>query len=206
MTSMNKRKIIMECARTSRVRTASAALALSVLCLTGASACTSGPAPVAPVATPYAAASTAHAEKSVSPTQHVEESVSPAQRAAERVKSRVDPMIAQHLTTYGEGTKSPCRPSAKTLFDKKCLAAATSIGSIAEAALAEIEGVDKPGFATLRQASAHTMEAVRGYTELGCAGNPTDPSTRSKCVDHGSVIAQSPTDLMDGLRLGLTGQ
>ncbi|MEU7292311.1 hypothetical protein AB0A76_03755 [Streptomyces exfoliatus] len=196
MTPMKKRKNIMGYIRISQARTTSAALALSVVCLIGASACTSGPEPVAPVVTPPAALSTTHAE----------ESANPAQMAAERVKSRVDPMIAQHLTTHGEGTKSPCRPSAETLFGEKCLAAATSIGSIAGAALAEIKGVAKPGFATLRQASSHTVAAVGGYTELGCADNPTDPSTRSKCVDHASVIAQAPTDLADGLRLGLIGQ
>ncbi|MFE0703172.1 hypothetical protein [Streptomyces sp. NPDC058872] len=139
-------------------------------------------------------------------TTLVEENANPGQRAAERVKNRMDPLIDQHLAAHGEGTKSPCRPTAESLFDEKCLAAATSIGAIAEAALAEIEGVDEPGFATLRQASAHTAEAARGYAELDCADNPQDPATRSKCVDHGSVIAQAPRDLMDGLRLGLAGQ
>ncbi|MEV5983927.1 hypothetical protein AB0L85_02795 [Streptomyces sp. NPDC052051] len=177
-------------------RKKSAHFIVAALCIAATSACTSNEEP--------AATPTITAAPSVAAPPTDTGVANSAQVTAERVKNTISDKLDVHLTKYGEGVTSPCRATAASLFDQRCLDAAESIKLISDAALAEIKG--KTGFSTLRRAATHAAESVQGYTELHCSEDPAEVAVRATCVDHGASIAQASADLRDGLRLGLAGK
>ncbi|MFG2114224.1 hypothetical protein ACGFRB_16575 [Streptomyces sp. NPDC048718] len=186
----------------SRGRAVSAVLALAALCTMATSACASEETTGS---TPHISKAPGQATTSASAVQPADTAVpNAAQLKAEETKDVIDAKLTRHVTSYGEGTTSPCRPSADTLFGQECFAAVTSIDSIAEEALARIEG--EPGFITLRRVSTSTVAAARGYVDLKCSNAPVQTATRAKCVEYGSSVAQASADLRDGLRLALAGK
>lgn len=122
---------------------------------------------------------------------------------AERVKTRLDPMIDDLRSRFGEGANSPCSSSSSKLFTSRCSEAVEETGRIARAAVDLIQSSAK--YETLRSVTDRVLTAERGYAEAQCSQSPSDPSQRAKCLDHGAVIAQAPVDLHQGVVAGLLG-
>ncbi|MEU1075135.1 MULTISPECIES: hypothetical protein [unclassified Streptomyces] len=134
----------------------------------------------------------------------VDTPISEAGKKAEQVQSAVNEGLTHYYNSFGEGIHSPCTPAARTLFSDKCRKAGEAIQSVARDALKDIGGSE--GFPTLREQAQITIDAFSGYRETRCAGNPQAAKPRSLCVHYGSVLAQAPSNLRDGVTLGLAGK
>ncbi|WHM37435.1 hypothetical protein [Streptomyces sp. BPTC-684] len=130
--------------------------------------------------------------------------ISEAGKKAEQVQSAISQQLDSYFTRYGEGTNSPCAPADKRLFTDTCRKAGESLQTIAQAALKEIEG--SKGFHTLREQAQVTARAFSGYQKANCSTNPQATKARSLCVRYGSDLAQAPSNLRDGINLGLAGK
>jgi hypothetical protein len=149
----------------------------------------SGPSNSAPAVDPSASDSTAE--------------ISDAGREAQDIMSRTDVQIAAFQQKFGEGTKSPCSASSSSLFSSDCAEAVSATSDVLEATNTALPS--SGGYATLRSVLKTAGLAVDGYEDEKCAENPSDAATRTACVSHGAVIAQTPADLHNALRAGLAG-
>lgn len=180
--------------RIPQARPAIAVIALSLMALAVTACETSSPRP--PASSP--------ARPTDPPSDTADTPISEAGKKAEQVQSTISQQLDSYFTRYGEGTNSPCTPADKRLFTDTCRKAGESLQSIARVALKEIEG--SKGFHTLREQAQVTISAFSSYQNANCSSKPQAAKTRSLCVRYGSDLAQAPSNLRDGINLGLAGK